>query len=501
MKKKLLAIVLTLVAALSLTAFATTTFALDDSKPAAEIQDINYIEKTHEVSVQEAPQVTGVAFSNVYRLYILKDGTPALPQDWTAHAVFEDGTTGPDFALTADNCVIGTVDTSATGWQNGIKVTVEYEGEDYELEIEVEVYEIYDLEIKEFAVVEWFTFMPFIQFPNSTTNTANMNNIVTLANLRDKLSYNRADGTAVMIDNVVVLSGGNVVLVLPFRDYDAAGEDEGALTINNWNKGDNYQVGDILTIYEGFTAYKWTGEKMGAENPSNPDLAKLGTGMVIPEAILKTTVQYKFDGELWGLYVEYTDIAVADEAVEVGVNATVSAGATRVPENATTGTITYTSSDPQTVTVSERGLIQGVKEGTATITVKIEGGTAGEITKTIAVTVVDAITKLQMKAGKDTLNVKKGTAELDITKLAAEFVLASGKTEAADLTNATIIGYDKDTVGEQTVTLKVVKDGKTFTTTFTVNVKKAGGCGANFIALSGALTAVLAAVVVFIKRK
>jgi hypothetical protein len=71
------------------------------------------------------------------------------------------------------------------------------------------------------------------------------------------------------------------------------------------------------------------------------------------------------------------------------------------------------------------------------------------------------------------------------------------------LTNAQIVGYDKDTVGESEVTVKVTIGDKMYSGVLTVTVQEAKfGCGssASALGLTGVLSAI-AAVSVFAKGK
>ncbi len=425
-----------------------------------------------------------LAFGNVYKIWVAKDGALALPADFTAAPVYvQDGNEvlGSLFALTAENCTLGTVDTATTGTK-AVTATIAYDGKNYEMEIPVEVYAIVDMEIKEVSIVEWFAFSTFIQFPNSTENSANVTNGALIPDA-SKLTYTRADGTNVGI-GVYNLGGGNIAV---FPAFDTS---NGNMTIDNFNQAPFYQVGDRITLQAGLTGYLWTGEFAPTETDSSA--IKEGTGMVIPECVLREEVSYVFDGSVWMIYVPYTDFEVR-ETVSVNVGSSVGLGAIRVPDNATEGNFYYESSNTDVVTVNANGRITGVSVGTATITVTLKDGVAGEIVKTVAVTVSDGIVKLEFAAGT-TLTVTKGTETLDLSDLTASFVWASGKTEAADLSNAEVIGYDKDALGETEVTVRVSKDGNTYQAQLTINVVEgdgseggngAGGCSGCSSTLDG----------------
>lgn len=430
---------------------------------------------TFEVTVLPALEVKGVEFGTSYKIYVEQNGTLAIPSDFTAHPYYDnEGTkvTGNNFALTADNCKLGTVDTSTLGTKS-TTATVTFEEEEYTLDVSVEVYEVVPMVIKELGVVEWFNFAIFVQFPNSTVNVANLTDSSLIPNAT-KYTYTRADGTEVSC-GTYNLGGGNIAILPSFLD--------GNQNIDNWNKAPYMQEGDRITLQAGLEGYMWTGEL--TSTATDNAVMVPGTGMVVPECRLTTEVTYVFDGSIWMVYIPYTDLEVASTA-SVQVGETVSLNAVRVPETATEGNFYYESSDTSVVTVNSNGRITGVKEGTATVTVTLKDGVAGEKTKTVSVTVTDGIVALEFEEGAS-LSVKKGTEKLDLSGLKAYLVWASGKKEAADLSTAEIIGYDKDSVGETEVTVKVTVDGKSYQAQLPVTVK-GGGCSSS-VSLAAGFTA------------
>ncbi len=442
-------------------------------------------------------------FTNVYKIWVLKDGAVALPNDFTAAPVYEQEgaeVLGSTFALTAENCTLDTVDTSVEG-TTSVKATIVYEDNDYVMDIPVEVYTLVDMEIKEIAIVEWFSFSSFIQFPNSSANSANFTDASMIPDA-SKLTYTRADGTNVGF-GVYNLGGGNIAIFPNFEKPKDENDTPIDMNIDNFNKAPFYQVGDRITLQAGLTGYFWTGDFA----PTETDNAaiKVGSGMVIPECVLKEDVTFIFDGSVWMIYIPYTDLEV-DETASVQVGESVGLGAVRVPDTATEGNFYYESSDTSVVTVNANGRITGVKVGTATITVTLKDGVAGEKTKTVTVTVTDGIVRLEFEEGT-VLNVDQGTEKLDLSKLSATLVWASGKTEAADLSNAEVVGYDKNTLGETEVTVRVTVDGEVYQAQLTVNVQKNNGCGcgSSFVGTSAILaTAALmlaSAAMIVLKRK
>ncbi len=422
-----------------------------------------------------------LAFTNVYKIWVQKGAEFTIPSDIKVAPVYiQEGNDvyGIEFALNlTTNCAV-TVDTSVTG-DAQVTAKVTYEGVQYDMVLDVKVYEVEDMVIKELAIVEWFAFSTFIQFPASTTNLANITdpNLIPNANL---LTYTRADGTNVPV-GVYNLGTGNIA-ILPSFEYPVDGDGNRVdMNLENFNQAPFYQEGDTITLQAGLTGYLWTGDFAPTATDSNA--IKVGTGMVIPECVLSQTVSYVFDGSVWMLYIAYTDFEV-NATAEVNVGSAVSLGAVRVPDNATEGVFTYVSSDTSIVTVNANGRITGVKEGTATITVTLDEGVAGKIVKTVTVTVTDGIVRMEIPDGT-TLTVTQGTDNLDLSKVPATFVWASGKTETADLTNATVIGYDKDTLGETEVTIRVTVNGKPYQTQLTVIVTEDENAGSGTVGNDG----------------
>lgn len=438
------------------------------------------------MTILPASPIVGLEIVKPYTVWVAKDATFALP-NFNAHVVFENGQAGADFALTAENCKYDAVDTTVLG-DKKVELTITYQGVEYEAELPVTVYEIGDVKIKEIAIVEWFSFAIFIQYPDSTVNNANITtDIGQLDSIFDHITYTRADGTDIPVNGGYMLSGGNIA-IFPF-----GGEN---LTIDNYNQF--YLAGDVIRLEKGLKIYMWSGEKENTGTDNNAIVA--GTGMYVCEGILQETVEYRYDGNVWGMYVEYTDIKVdsVDLTVEAGKN--IDSKVSRIPANATTGTFTYVSSDETIATVTSRGVIKGLKEGTCTITATLDGGKEGAKTVVLNVTVTDKIVGLNIAA--ENVKVTVGGTP-DLSQVAATYKWASGKEGAAvDLTNATLVGFDNTIVGEQNVVVLVTVDGVEYSGTLTIIVeeKAAAGCG-GVVSVMAPLTLLGAGLVVLKKKR
>lgn len=406
---------------------------------------------TFAMKVLPASAVVGIEIPNQYTVYVLRNERLRFPE-LKARAKFENGATGSEFTLDADNFTVPNVDTSETGEQT-VSTTVIYQGSEYTVEFTVSVYELVDISIKEVAIVDWFSYALFVQYPDSTANTANITDNSKFTDVLEYLTYERADGELVPLTGCYILSGGNLAL-FPFSGLDE----------NNYN--DYYLVGDTLTLRAGFTTWKWTGEKAPTATDNNA-IAE-GTGMYVREGKLSEDVVFRYDGNVWGLYVEYTDVEAESSEITVEAGKSADCNVSRVPSNATTGKFTYITSDENIATVSARGIVKGVSAGTCTITVILDGGTAGEKQVTINVTVTDEITGIEIST--PSISVELGGTP-DLSQVAATYKWASGKAgESVDLTNATLVGFDANQAGEQSVVVSVTVDGKEYTGTLTVVV-------------------------------
>ncbi len=453
---------------------------------------------TIDLTITKALAMKGVEMSNVYTIWVEKGGEVVVPEDFTAHVVYEDDSYSPDFAITAENFTLAAVDTSVVTPLTDssvfvtVKGTISYEGKDYEVDINVKVYEPVEMSVKEIAIVEWFAYNIFVEYPNSSINNGNITHVAPEGNSLFK--YYRADGTEVKC-GTYQLSGGNIALLPSFND--------GGMTLENYISENYYRNGDKIVLQKGFAGYVWTGEL--APTATDANALKFGTGMYVRECVLQQELTYVYNAGtlLWEIYIPYDGIKAASEEVKVSVGKSVSLGVSRTPDNATTGQISYSVADESIATVNlKTGAVTGVKEGNTTVTATITGD-FGEFSVVINVKVEDAITGI--KFAEDTsIKVKVGAESIDFTGVKADFVYGSGKTVAVDLSKATVKGLDTAEAGTINVVVSAVgPDGVTYSATVEVTVEKAkkGGCGAVSLGLVSMLTVITAGAYVFLKRK
>ncbi len=463
---------------------------------------VGSIEKTFAVVVHPALTVEEVRFDRSYTIMAEKGSAAAIPSNFTVVKVFSNGSESEPIALTADNARFKTaVDTSVIPedpmglGRMKVTIVVTIDGEEYELEEYVRVYEVADLEITEVAPVEWFLYYSFIEYPNSTFNVCNITSVADLPDFADHIEYYR-DGEKISV-GLYILGKGNIC-VMPARADGKTVEGNSDLDNDNFNER-LYKQGDTIKLIAGLTVYGHTGL---APTATDTGAYSDDKGMLYKDAVLKNDVMYRFTGKSWSLYIPYTDMEVASETLEVALgtdNATV--GASRVPANATTGKFTYVSSDTTVLTVAENGKINALKEGAATITVTLSSEDGETITKTVSVTVVNKIIRLEI-SGK--LTVKPGTETLDLSKVKGYYVYGNGdRVETTDLANAIYVGYDPDEKGEQNVVIRVTHEGQQYTANLIVEVKAATqkkGCKSG-VASASALSLLGLGVIALAKKK
>ncbi len=463
-----------------------------EGKASIEVVVAGKLVKTAEFNVTEAVDVDTVEHT-MYRVWVQKGSQITYPNDWKFNVVYKNGSKGPVFDLKEGENL--TVDTSALNTNEegeyDLPAKITYDGVGYDVQVQVTVYQPMDLIVKELAIVDWYSFATFVQYPDSSMNNGNITNGTerNLQNVLDKVEYVRANGEKIEL-GYYFLAGGNLCLMPRFSDSN--------ITIDNYNKAPYYQEGDVITLKAGLSFYRWTGEL--APTASDANALKEGTGMCIVEAVCKEDMAYRFDGNIWGFFKEYTDLTVKQTEISMQFGEKKDAGAERVPSNATSGTITYAVADESVVKVNSRGSIEAIGIGTTTITVKLSGGAAGEVVKTITVTVTDGIKGIKITPEKITVK----TQEEILKKLSAVTVWASGKEgTSVDLSNAKIVGFDpNNTTDEQTVTVTVTVDGAELSGTVIVKVN-GGGCKGSIGAVSGAAFVLITALacVMICKKK
>ena len=148
---------------------------------------------------------------------------------------------------------------------------------------------------------------------------------------------------------------------------------------------DSIPLGETLqlssTLYPSFAVdtVSWSSSSEEIATVSDSGLVSaVAEGNVV---ITAATSQGKTDTvelSITGARVYVTGVSISEGAsASVAVNRTLQLHAVVTPDNATTNTVTWTSSDEDVATVSGTGLVTPITQGTVTITVTCDGETSG----------------------------------------------------------------------------------------------------------------------------
>lgn len=155
------------------------------------------------------------------------------------------------------------------------------------------------------------------------------------------------------------------------------------------------KVGD-MTLISAVVAPSNAANKSVTFTSNNPAVATVtNTGAVvgISPGTAVITVQTS-NGKTAAVTIQVTEIPVSKVSLpanaEVTITGTTPLTAQVLPENATTKTLTWSSSDNNIATVDNSGVVKGVSEGTVTIRATAQNGIYGECTISVKKSVVEA---------------------------------------------------------------------------------------------------------------
>ncbi|WP_462384614.1 Ig-like domain-containing protein [Intestinibacillus massiliensis] len=168
-----------------------------------------------------------------------------------------------------------------------------------------------------------------------------------------------------------------------------------------------------------------------------------------------------------------TGVSISPASASVAVDKTVDLTATVSPSNATNKTVTWSSNDTGVATVSDSGVVKGVKAGTATITAKANDGSGKSATCKITVTGSSSTVSVTgVTLTPTTLSLVEGNSE-QLTATVAPTNASNPKVSwtSSDANIATVDANGKVTAvknGNATITVKTNDGGKTAQCTVTV---------------------------------
>ena len=320
------------------------------------------VEATINVTVEEGRDpstITSATFENIPNYFsVTKDSDPSTFAPDLTDVVFnyEDGSQSGIVEIPAEDITISEFSTAEAG-RIDVEVTVAYEGYDITGTIAVDVYEVqtYDRAPGSVSIIDWWQYGMFIDCSNVSLNDVNISKgEACLDEIASYITYKRGDEEIGITVNQLQYR----ICILP----DFLKDENGSFIGTADNYLELYQVGDILTLEAGTPTYFWTGES----DPGDQMIA--GTGEIRLEGRFAESHSYRFNGSGWSVYVATEGLEVENENITLEVGQTARAGITRVPSNATSGTITYESSNTEVATVTTSGVIVGVAAGTCDIT-------------------------------------------------------------------------------------------------------------------------------------
>ena len=156
-----------------------------------------------------------------------------------------------------------------------------------------------------------------------------------------------------------------------------------------------------------------------------------------------------------------TGIALEKDSAQIGVGASVTIKPIITPADATMKDVTYTSSDEEVAAVDKDGVVTGLKEGSAVITVKtMDGG----LTAKFNVTVKKLVASVEIKGAKSSMKIGE---QLDLTAIVLpedasdkSVIWTSGNTDVLNVSKSgqvTAVGAGKATITATSVLDPAVK--------------------------------------------
>lgn len=499
------------------------------------------VSKEMTVTVKPEPEKTGVEIVSEIPKYYVPVSTTEAPTSFVgmgytlkARYVYEGGEYGEEFDITEEQ--IGEIDYTTAGTRD-LTVTV---GK-FKAVVTVEVYNYkeitsfntlgvsgYDINDDRNATGTWNGHM-IISTSNVSTSVGNllstdscekMSEYIVYTTADGKTYYGKADKDNEIEDRIGLWQLGTNLLVM--IKPEGATANIGYGMEDHWKADAQhpyvpiYKLGDKITFKKGMPLYAWKGSVEGSKPVE-------GAGCLIVEGYVKEDLVYfcyeeNGTSSLWMIYKEYTDFTVATEKT-MALGTASPAGAVKVPADATTGTFTYVSSNPDIVSVTKDGNMLAEKVGTATITVTLTGGKDADgndldpIVKTINVTVKNGIKSVSGK-----ITVEKGSAvklgDYEITvkysdgtevkvKLDDERVVIEDiDTSVVGTTTANVLFNDGNEQKRGTVTVEVVEKTEPAPSDSSSGSGSKGCFGSiGGLGVLGGLTAIAAAVVITKKKR
>lgn len=146
----------------------------------------------------------------------------------------------------------------------------------------------------------------------------------------------------------------------------------------------------------------WTSSNIKVAKIENGKIKAIGKGSCTITVKTKNNIIKKIEVKVVDRKIEVEDVAVNVENVKIGIEETQSVRTVVSPTNATDKSLTWTSSNPSVATVTNEGLIKGIKAGNCIVIVRTINGIEKKIN--VEIKRIEA-TKLELTKEKTTIKV------------------------------------------------------------------------------------------------
>lgn len=198
---------------------------------------------------------------------------------------------------------------------------------------------------------------------------------------------------------------------------------------------------------------------------SNPEVATVAeNGEVVALSIGTTTVTVKSIADVSKTatcvvtvtksIVEITDVQLNKKTLSLLVGAKETLISTVLPDNATDKSVTWTSSNPEVVTVSSTGEVSAIKAGTATITVAAIDNKA-KLAICIVTITNPKVEVAEVKLNKPTLSLVVGTKETLVSTVLPDNAPDKSVTWTSNNTNVATVSAEGEVVAVSAGTAKI----------------------------------------------
>ena len=172
--------------------------------------------------------------------------------------------------------------------------------------------------------------------------------------------------------------------------------------------------------------------------------------------------------------ISVENVTLNETSKSIKIGETIALQARIEPSNATNKNVTWQTSNEQIATVTESGIVTGLKQGTATITVITNDGNKKatcQVTVKAEVATVVNVTGISLNENEKTIKIGE-TLELISTIIPQNATNKNVTWESSDVNVATVLGGKVTAIGEGQTTITVTTEDGNKKATCIVNVEK-----------------------------